>query len=70
MDVGATVAGFAAEDDGGGTGLFVGGYVAPMMGYRYIFWTPRLRFGLARDGDGAQFGSILSPLNLRILIQW
>jgi hypothetical protein len=40
------------------------------LGYRYIFFAPRVRFGRASDYGGPEFGVLASPLVLRFVIPW
>lgn len=69
LDLGATLLGFSPHDDDERRGDFIGGYVAAMFGYRYVFGGLNVRFGEAEDYRGSESGIILSPV-LRIVIPW
>lgn len=70
FDFGVTALGFSPHDDDDRRGFFFGGYGELMIGYRYVFFAPRARIGIADDYRGSEFGMILSPLVLRIIIPW
>jgi hypothetical protein len=70
LDLGATLLGFSPHDDDNRRGGFAGGYVSLALGYRYVFFAPRVRFGRASDYGGSEFGVLASPLVLRFVIPW
>ena len=70
LDLGVTVLGFSPHDDDEKRGSFAGGYVQIALGYRYIFFAPRVRFGRASDYRGAEFGVLASPLVFRFVLPW
>ena len=41
-----------------------------MVLFLYVFFAPRLRFGVASDYRGSEFGVLVSPLVLRFVLPW
>ena len=54
----------ASEADLGG---FLGGYIAPMWGWRHFRAGPRVQAGLYWSSSGPTFGIFVTPLTARIL---
>lgn len=49
-------------------GKFLGGYAQVMLGYRWIYWAPRIRAGaVSSDATGSSFEWIFSPFVARFM---
>ncbi len=70
IDLGATVMRYAPFDDSSERGTFFGGYLTPMVGWKWIFVGPQAAIGRASDLKGSDFIVALRPLVLRLALRF
>ena len=58
---------FSCGQDPEACAHFLGGVVDFALGYKWIYWAPRLRLGVIDYGTGSEVGWIAAPLVVRIL---
>ena len=70
MDLGATVMRYAPSDDSSERGTFFGGYLAPMIGWKWFLIGTHAAMGVASDPEGSDFVVVLRPVVLRLVLRF